>query len=345
MSEQAHGRNPFRIALFGNRGYMSVIFRELLDTKHHVVAVCANEPDGLKSCLRAKSGRFLRRIRLRKDTDFFFQDPFGGLDEPVNLAKENGILTLLPANIRTPEFTDVLSNAKPDIVICAGFHRRIPPSVYDLAEKAAVNFHPSLLPAHRGGTPNRWIVFAGEKRTGVTVHHLSSDFDTGSIILSEEISVAEPDCWGDVEKRLLGRLPRVLKRLLEMCASGTLAARPQVEDKASYEPSFRGKHARANWNDGPERFLRRCLALRPKTGVRTSYGGTPLSIWETGTGPDKAHGVPGEIVGFDEDGNPVIRCSADATLTILQVLRDGRLISGAQMARRMKCAIGGRFDG
>lgn len=344
MIANASGQDHYRIALFGNRGYMSVILRELLDTKHHVVSVCANEPDGLKPRLRGTIGKFLRRIGLRKDNDFFLEDPFEGLDEPASLARKNGIPTLLPAKIRTREFADAISKAKPDIVLCAGFHRKIPPSVYGLAAKAAVNFHPSLLPAHRGGTPNRWVVFAGENRTGVTVHHLSADFDTGSIILSEEVPLDESDCWGDVEKKLLARLPHILNHFLDMCSSGPLAARVQAEDKASYELSFRGKYAQADWGDGPETFLRRCLALRPKTGVRTRYDGEPLCIWETGTGPEIGNGEPGEIVGFDGDKNPVVRCGGDTTLTILRVLNTGRLSSGAQMASRLKCKMGGRFD-
>lgn len=322
---------------------MSVILTELLNTKHHVVAVCTSEPDGLKRQLRAVVGRFLRRVGLRPDNDFFFENPFSFLEEPKLLAKANGIPTFAPAEIQSTEFADILSNTKPDIIIVAGFHRKIPPSVYELARKAAVNFHPSLLPNHRGGTPNRWIVFAGENQTGMTIHHLSAEFDTGSIILSESVPITVTDCWGDVEKRLLASLPSVLDRLLKICADGPLPAQPQIEEEASYEPSFRGQHARADWNDGPETFLRRCLALRPKTGVHGYYEGKPLCIWDIGTGPEISQGIPGEVVSFDEKGNPVVRCSSGSTVTILQALHRGRLTSGAEMARRLNCKVGGRF--
>ncbi len=333
----------FRIAVFGNRGYMSIILNGLLETNHRVVAVCANEPLGPKRLLREKVGKFLRLTGIRADRDFFFEDPFNALDEPVRIARTNGIVTLPPAKIRSHVFAETLARAKPDIVIVAGFHRKIPKSVFGLATKAAVNFHPSLLPRHRGGTPNRWIVFAGENRTGVTVHHLSAEFDTGSIIFSREVPVAAEDSWGDVEKRILATLPSVLDRLMELCATNSLDGLPQEEGNASYEPSFRGKHAQADWNDGPETFHRRCLALRPKTGVKTSYGGEPLCLWDTGIGPDALGGVPGEIVSFDKDRKPVVRCGTDKTLTIQRVLCSGKLVSGEQMAHRMKWRVGRCF--
>jgi len=342
--EQNAGQDRFRIAVFGNRGYMSVILPNLLNTNHSVVAVCANEPVGLKSLLRASVGRFLRRIGLRKDRDFFYEDPFAGLDEPVRLARKNDIPTLLPENLHTSEFAKAMLMAKPDIVIVAGFHRKIPKSVFDLATIMAVNFHPSLLPAHRGGTPNRWVVFAGEDHTGVTVHHLSPEFDAGAILFSEEVPVSAGDCWGDVEKRILASLPRVLNRLLDLCAAGQKSGTQQTEGDATYEPSFRGVHAQADWNDSPHIFLRRCLALRPKTGVRTSYGGEPLCLWDVGTGPDETGGVPGEIVDFDTNNSPIVRCGTQSTLTILQTLSAGRLISGRQMTGQMNFKVGGRFD-
>jgi len=333
----------FRIAVFGNRGYMSIILRQLLEADHDIVAVCASEPIGFRHTLRAKVGQILRRIGFRRDRDFFFEDPFDALDEPLKLARSNGITTLPPAEIRSGVFAETLGKLNPEIIIVAGFHRKIPKSVYGLATKAAVNFHPSLLPRHRGGTPNRWIVFAGENQTGVTVHHLSAEFDTGSIIISHKIPVAAADCWGDVEKRILASLPHVLDRLMDLCARGTLAGQPQEEGSASYEPSFRGTHAYADWNDEPETFQRRCLALRPKTGVRTLYGGETICLWDTGIGPDVLAGMPGEIVDFDENRNPVVRCGSEKTLTIRRTLHEGKLVSGEQMVKRLNCRIGGCF--
>ena len=58
----------------------------------------------------------------------------------------------------------------------------IPISVVENLSHGAINVHPSLLPAYRGGNPLFWQVFDQEKLVGTTIHYLNSGIDTGPII-------------------------------------------------------------------------------------------------------------------------------------------------------------------
>jgi methionyl-tRNA formyltransferase len=62
------------------------------------------------------------------------------------------------------------------------------------ATKAAVNLHPSLLPAYRGPDPIGAQLSCAEPHTGVSLHLLNSQFDRGDIVAQAELEPGPTDC-------------------------------------------------------------------------------------------------------------------------------------------------------
>lgn len=84
-----------------------------------------------------------------------------------------------------------LAAFQPDAAIVAGFPLRIPPALLAVPGHGFLNAHPSLLPAYRGPTPLFWALRAGETVTGVTLHCMDEDFDTGDIVFQEPVTLVE----------------------------------------------------------------------------------------------------------------------------------------------------------
>lgn len=334
-----------RIFLFGNRGYMSVVLSELVRGGWRVVGICASEPPALLERCRGQLGRLTRRLGLRNDTDFHFADPFEALPEPKAIARANGIPFFPASDLKTEAFRRAVSGSAPDIILVAGFHRLIPPEIFGLAKTAAINLHPSLLPRHRGGTPSRWVVRLGETRHGLTAHWLDRDFDTGDILLQAEVPVAPDDCWGDVEQMLLALLPSFLSQILSRVVGSAPPRQAQDEALATYEKSFKGKHIEIDWRRSPDEIRRTCLAIRPKSAGRTRIGGKPVCIWDVaGTVAPRHGGRPGEIIDFDADGHPIVRCGDSEAVTLITTLRNGVIRPAAEMATRLGLKVGDHFS-
>ena len=70
----------------------------------------------------------------------------------------------------------VLRTVRPDAVICWAFAWRIPPEVLEIPRFGTVNYHPSLLPRHRGPNPLAWTIRTGDSHFGVTWHRLVQEF-------------------------------------------------------------------------------------------------------------------------------------------------------------------------
>ncbi|NGO73516.1 methionyl-tRNA formyltransferase, partial [Streptomyces sp. SB3404] len=88
---------------------------------------------------------------------------------------------LVPASARS--LLRALPGYRPDLLVCNGFPWRLPGALLRLPRLGALNIHHSLLPRYRGPIPVHWAIRDGERHTGVTVHWMDEDFDTGDIVV------------------------------------------------------------------------------------------------------------------------------------------------------------------
>ncbi|SVE35269.1 uncharacterized protein METZ01_LOCUS488123, partial [marine metagenome] len=87
------------------------------------------------------------------------------------------------------KFASKIVLMNPDLIISAGYDRKIPNIILKIPKIGSFNFHPSLLPAYAGGNPWFWVIAKGEKYTGVTVHSMTTVYDAGDIILQKRIRI------------------------------------------------------------------------------------------------------------------------------------------------------------
>ncbi|PPF66573.1 phosphoribosylglycinamide formyltransferase [Rathayibacter tritici] len=99
---------------------------------------------------------------------------------------------------------------EPDLVVCAGFMRILPPVVVDSLSPWMINTHPALLPLYPGAHAVRDALVAGATETGVTVHVIDTGVDTGPIIAQESLAVLP----GESEAELHERIKTIERRLL-----------------------------------------------------------------------------------------------------------------------------------
>jgi phosphoribosylglycinamide formyltransferase-1 len=94
------------------------------------------------------------------------------------------------------------------IVVCAGYMHLLTPAF--LERFAAINVHPSLLPAFPGLDAVGQALAAGVAETGVTVHFVDEGVDSGPILAQEKVRIRD----GDTADSLYERIRTVEHRLL-----------------------------------------------------------------------------------------------------------------------------------
>ncbi|MDY0911660.1 phosphoribosylglycinamide formyltransferase [Rathayibacter festucae] len=108
------------------------------------------------------------------------------------------------------ELLEQIQGWQPDLVVCAGFMRILPPVVVDALSPRMINTHPALLPLFPGAHAVRDALAAGATETGVTVHVIDTGVDTGPVIAQESLAVLP----GESEHALHERIKTIERRLL-----------------------------------------------------------------------------------------------------------------------------------
>ncbi|HKJ34867.1 MAG TPA: phosphoribosylglycinamide formyltransferase [Balneolales bacterium] len=111
----------------------------------------------------------------------------------------------------------------PDLIVLAGYLRKIPDSIISIFHNQIINIHPSLLPKYGGkgyyGIHVHEAVLANEeKESGCTVHVVSEEYDQGHILGQTKVPVKPGDTPKILQRRILEKehqlLIQVIKEIL-----------------------------------------------------------------------------------------------------------------------------------
>src|SRR5215212_9122220 len=87
----------------------------------------------------------------------------------------------------------MLAPLKPDLIISGGFPWRIPADVLALPRLGAINFHDAPLPRHRGPNATGWAFRLDDAETGLTIHRITPEFDTGPVLAQARVPITDDD--------------------------------------------------------------------------------------------------------------------------------------------------------
>lgn len=114
------------------------------------------------------------------------------------------------------DLTDVLAEAKPDIIALAGFMRILTPGFVAAHAGKMLNIHPSLLPKYPGLHTHARAIAAGDDWAGCTVHEVIADLDAGPMLGQARVPVMAGDTPETLAARVLTAehqlYPQVLRR-------------------------------------------------------------------------------------------------------------------------------------
>lgn len=114
-----------------------------------------------------------------------------------------------------------------NVVVLAGYMKKIGPRVLAAYVRRVVNIHPALLPKYGGEGMyglhvHEAVLAAGEKVTGVTVHLVDSEYDRGPILAQLEVPVQPGDTPQLLQARVLEQEHLLFTNTLRRIASGEI---------------------------------------------------------------------------------------------------------------------------
>lgn len=149
-------------------------------------------------------------------------------------ARDQGIATsaISPKAFETVEAYDdvvfaALQSANIDLICLAGYMRVLGQKIIDAYRDRIMNVHPALIPSFcgkgmYGHHVHDAVIARGVKFTGVTVHFVDEDYDTGPIILQRVVPVEEDDTPETVAARVLTQEHQAYTDAVALFAQGRL---------------------------------------------------------------------------------------------------------------------------
>ena len=120
---------------------------------------------------------------------------------------------------------EVLSEYKAELVILAGYMKRIGPLTLAAFLNRILNIHPCLLPKYGGQgmygmRVHEAVIASGDKESGVTIHVVNEEYDKGAIVAQQKLRVEEGDTAESLARRVLALEHRLYVDTIRNIISG-----------------------------------------------------------------------------------------------------------------------------
>ena len=280
-----------RIVLFGQAAFGKDVFNALLEAGEEIVAVSTPRP--------------------------------GSRPDPLfEAAVERHIPVIETPALRQDEPFKQYLDLKPDLLVFAFVTDIVRKRVLDAATYGAIQYHPSLLPAHRGRTAMNWAIMSGATTTGLTIFWVDEGIDTGPIILTREVEIGPDDSVGSIYfDRLYPMGVEALVEAVRLVREGNAPREEQDESVATYEPPAAVEHARLDWMQHGRVVHNIIRGSDPQPGATANLRGTPVRLFGSHWRPGHPDQPPGTVIAT-VDGSVEV-AAIGGSVVIDRVQKDG----------------------
>src|SRR5512137_946244 len=269
----------------------------------------------------------------------------GAKADPLKTAaQERGIPVFQFASLKSAEAHAALAGIKADLGIMAYVLQFAPQDFVNIPRLGTIQYHPSLLPAHRGPSSINWPIIRGSTKTGLTIFRPTDGLDEGPVILQKEAAIGPDDTLGSVYfERLFPLGVAAMLEAADLVFSGRHTETVQDESQASYEGWCRAAEAKISWHDHVDHIYDLMRGCNPAPGAWTTLNGKKVQLFDARKHPVRTFGAvkgkPGEVTDVGADS---IRITAHGgQIEVLKLKpEDGKKVAAGEFAAAAGLAPG-----
>lgn len=121
----------------------------------------------------------------------------------------------------------VMSMAGIDLVVLAGYMRKLGPETLKVFHRRILNVHPALLPKFGGAGMygahvHNAVLKSGDTETGCTIHVVDDEYDHGPVVAQAKVAVAPGDTAETLAARVQAREQTLYVETLKRIFSGEI---------------------------------------------------------------------------------------------------------------------------
>ena len=265
-----------------------------------------------------------------------------GRPDPLSAkAEELGVHLVTVTSMKTDEIYDTIAGMKPDIGVMAFVTLLVPERVLETPTLGTIQYHPSLLPKHRGASAINWAIINGEDKTGLTIFWPDKGLDTGPILMQKEAAIGPDDTVGSVYfNHLFPDGVAAMIESIDLVKAGNAPRIVQDESQATYEGICRPENAEIDWQKDAQTVYNLIRGTNPQPGAWGTVKGQKIKFFDSALG--SASGAVGEVLAIEDDGFVVGAGSGSVKIKRVQP-PDSRKIPAPEYIEQSGLAVGDRF--
>jgi methionyl-tRNA formyltransferase len=251
------------------------------------------------------------------------------LDTIKEFALEKGLPIYQPGSYKNPEVWEQMASHESDLCVMAYVLLFVPEEALNVPKFGSIQYHPSLLPWHKGPSSINWPIIMGRKKTGLSIFWPDNGLDTGPILLQKEVEIEADDTLGSVYFNKLYPLGvEAMMESIELVRDGNAPREVQDAEDGSYEGWCRKENVQVDWNKPGEEVYNLIRGANPQPGAWTTFNGAEVKIFDSSKA--EGSGPAGSVLAVDDAG--VLVATADGAIRIMKVRADAGKLAAAEYA-------------
>lgn len=306
--------DSFRIALLGQAAFGESVLNSLVEEGKDVVSV------------------------------FCPPDTEGRPHDPVKVAAgKHGIPVQQFGRLRDQEPIDTFKALNVDLCVMAFVTDIVPMDIITAPKEGTINFHPSLLPLHRGPSSINWPIIQGRTKTGFSIFWPDEGLDTGPILLQREVVITPDDTLGSVYfKKIFPAAVQGMIEAVNLVENGNAPRIEQDHSKATYESWCKAKDVIIDWNETIETVYNLVRGSDPSPGSGTTFKGDAIKFFNTSKSGSANSAIAGEVVEVTDESFSIAGKGGTLTVSRVQPVGSKKLPAG-EWAAEVGLSAGMRF--
>ena len=263
------------------------------------------------------------------------------VDPLKTYALEQGLPVFQPKSFKNPEVWEQMRALKPDLGVMAYVTLFVPEEALNIPTHGTIQYHPSLLPDHKGPSSINWPIIFGKKKTGLSIFWPDNGLDTGPILLQKEVDIGPDDTLGSIYfDHLFPMGVAAMLEAVDLVKAGKAPKIPQDPNAGSYEGWCRAADAQIDWNRPATEIHNLIRGTNPQPGAWTTHKGTVVQMFDSTV--TSQNGAPGEVLAIDDNG--IVIAAQSGSVLIKRVRPKGdKKLAASEFAAQNSLSIGDKL--
>lgn len=242
---------------------------------------------------------------------------------PLDPVKEGALERSIPVHqhgkYRSEESIAAFKALDADLCVMAFVTDIVPDDMIEAPKLGTIQYHPSMLPKHRGPSSINWPIIQGETMTGLTIFWPDKGLDTGPVLLQKETEIGPDDTLGSLYfDRLYPMGVEGMVEAIDMVRDGTAPRIVQDESQATYESWAKSEVGVVDWSQPVATVYNLIRGCNPQPGASTTRGGETVKLFDAERRDGDADAAPGTVTDISDAGVSVAALGGQILLKRVQ---------------------------